>query len=42
LPVRIGLDRFNALLDQRKEPLKLTIPEIKILIQKYKQLIKTT
>lgn len=40
LPERIGLDRFNTLLEQRKEPLKLTIPEIKTLITKYKQLIK--
>ena len=40
LPERIGLERFNKLLEQRKEPLKLTIPEIKILIEKYKQLCR--
>lgn len=40
LPERIGLDRFNKLLEQRNEPLKLTIPEIKTLIEKYKKLCK--
>lgn len=40
LPERIGLERFNKLLEQRKEPLKLTIPEIKILIEKYKKLCR--
>lgn len=40
LPERIGLERFNKLLEQRKEPLKLSIPEIKILITKYKNKIK--
>lgn len=37
LPERIGLDNFNDLLLRRKEPLKLTVPEIKILITKYKK-----
>lgn len=41
LPERIGLDRFNKLLEQRNEPLKLTIPEIKTLIEKYKKLCKS-
>ena len=40
LPERIGLDRFNKLLEQRNEPLKLSIPEIKTLIEKYKKLCK--
>jgi len=40
LPERIGQDRFNKLLEQRNEPNKLTIAEIKILIEKYKNLCK--
>lgn len=40
LPERIGQAEFNKLLEQRNEPLKLTIPEIKTLIEKYKKLCK--
>jgi hypothetical protein len=40
LPKRIGQDEFDRLVLEKDEPLKLTIPEIKILIQKYKKLIK--
>lgn len=40
LPERIGQDNFNKLLEQRNEKLKLTIPEIKILIEKYKKLCR--
>lgn len=40
LPKRIGQDEFDRLILEKNEPLKLTISEIKILIQKYKQLIK--
>ena len=39
LPKRIGQDEFDRLILEKDEPLKLTIPEIKTLIQKYKQLI---
>jgi hypothetical protein len=40
LPTRIGLDRFNILLDQRKSVLKLSEVEIKELINVYKKKIK--
>jgi len=40
LPKRIGLDRFNVLLEQRKSVLKLNELEIKELIEKYKKKIK--
>ena len=40
LPNRIGQDAFNELLSMRKEQLKLTIPEIKELIIKYKNMTK--
>ena len=37
---KIGAERVQWLDDNRHQKLELTIPEIKILIQKYKQLIK--
>jgi len=40
LPKRIGLDRFNYLLEQRKSVIKLSELEIKELIEKYKKKIK--
>lgn len=40
LPKRIGLDRFNYLLEQRKSVLKLSEVEIKDLIEKYRKKIK--
>ena len=40
LPNRIGLDRFNVLLEQRKSVLKLSEVEIKELINVYKKKIK--
>ena len=40
LPERIGMANFNKLLEQRNEPNKPSIPEIKILIEKYKKLCK--
>ena len=40
LPKRIGLDRFNYLLEQRKSVLKLNELEIKELINVYKKKIK--
>jgi hypothetical protein len=40
LPKRIGLDRFNFLLEQRKSVLKLNELEIKELINVYKKKIK--
>jgi hypothetical protein len=40
LPKRIGLDRFNVLLEQRKSVLKLSEVEIKELINVYKKKIK--
>lgn len=40
LPERIGQAEFDKLLEQRNEPLKLSIPEIKTLIEKYKKLCK--
>lgn len=40
LPKRIGMDRFNALLEQRNSVLKLTESEIKELIATYKAKIK--
>jgi len=40
LPKRIGLDRFNVLLEQRKSVLKLNELEIKELINVYKKKIK--
>ncbi len=40
LPQRIGEDRFNKLLDQRKNETKLSIPEIEVLKIKYRELTK--
>jgi len=40
LPQRIGQERFNKLLKDRNTILKLSIPEIKELINKYKNKIK--
>jgi len=40
LPIRIGVDRFEALAEKRNEPLKITIPELKELIKIYKQKLK--
>ena len=40
LPKKIGIERFEALKNSRTEPLKLTIPEIKQLINKYKLEVK--
>jgi hypothetical protein len=42
LPLRIGKDKFDTLVsDRNKEPLKLTVDEIKDLLEKYKKKIKT-
>jgi hypothetical protein len=41
LPIRIGFERFEALKASKSEPLKLTIPEIKELINVYKEKIKS-
>jgi hypothetical protein len=40
LPKRIGQKRYEKLLDSRNTTLKLSIPEIKELIKKYKEKIK--
>lgn len=40
LPKRIGQKRFNALLERRGRPNKLTIPEIKEKIKHYKEKLK--
>lgn len=40
LPKKIGIERFEALKSSRNEPLKLTIPEIRELINKYKLEVK--
>lgn len=40
LPIRIGQERFEKLLEERNKPLNITIPEIKEKIKYYKLLIK--
>ena len=40
LPERIGLEKYNKLLEQRNETNKLSIPEIEVLKIKYKELTK--
>ena len=39
LPNRIGIERYQNLLEQRNKPLKLSIDEIKELIKKYREKI---
>lgn len=41
LPKKIGQKAFERLQSERSKPLKLTIPEIKELIESYKQKVKT-
>ena len=40
LPNRIGTERYQKLLEERNKPLKLSIDEIKELINKYREKIK--
>ena len=40
LPNRIGLCKFKALIESKNATLKITIPEIKLMIKHYKALIK--
>lgn len=40
LPNRIGIERYNLLLESRNNPLKLSIDEVKDLINKYREKIK--
>ena len=40
LPLRIGIERFEQLLESRSKELKITIPEIQEKIKEYKQKIK--
>lgn len=40
LPERIGIEKYNKLLQQRNETNKLSIPEIKVLKIKYKERLK--
>jgi hypothetical protein len=40
LPLRIGVERFESLKNRRAQPLKLSIPDIKELIEHYKLKVK--
>lgn len=40
LPLRIGKERYENLLEDRNKPLMLTIPEIKVMIKEYRDKIK--
>jgi hypothetical protein len=41
LPIRIGIEKFESLKERRAKPLKLSIPDIKEMIDYYKLKVKT-
>jgi gamma-glutamylcyclotransferase (GGCT)/AIG2-like uncharacterized protein YtfP len=41
LPIRIGIEKFESLKNRRAQPLKLSIPDIKEMIDYYKLKVKT-